>query len=145
MGHGGLPKTVLDPLTRVMQRTEKAYLPVPSKRFTGSKLIAHLPGDPTWQIVNNPETPAGWQRPYCPWRIEPATDSTLEPLLTLESEGVKHLVGACTADHRMALLPIYAMTPCLLSGESRITSPSEPELDEASTKVLLGVVEKMMK
>lgn len=144
MGQGGLPKKVLDPFTSVMQRTEKAYLPVPSKRFTGSKLIAHLPGDPAWQIVNNPETPAGWQRPYCPWRIEPAADSTLEPLLTLESEGVKHLVGACTADHRIALLPIYAVTPYLLSGESRVTSPAEPELDEASTKVLLGVMEKMV-
>lgn len=145
MGHGGWPKKVLEPFGSALQRTEKAYLPVPGKRFTGSKLIAHLPGDPAWQIVNTPETPAGWQRPYCPWRLELKADSTLEPLLTLESEGVKHLVGACTADHRLALLPIYAVTPYLLSGVSGVTSPAEPELDQASTRVLLGVMEKMLK
>lgn len=144
MGHGGLPKKVLEPFGSALQRTEKAYLPVPGKRFTGSKLIAHLPGEPAWQIVNTPETPAGWQRPYCPWRLELKADSTLEPLLTLESEGVQHLVGACTTDHRLALLPIYAVTPYLLSGESRVASPAEPELDEASTKVLLGVMDKMV-
>lgn len=145
MGHGGMPKKVLEPFISALQRTEKAYLPVPGKRFTGSRLIAHLPGDPAWQIVNTPETPAGWQRPYCPWRLEPTAGSALEPLLTLESEGVKHLVGACTTDHRLALLPVYAVTPYLLSGESRVTSPAEPELDDASTSVLLGVMEKMLK
>lgn len=145
MGHGSLPKKVLEPFASALQRTEKATLPVPGERFTGSKLIAHLPGYPAWQIVNTPETPAGWQRPYCPWRLEPRADSPLEPLLTLESEGVQHLVGACTPDHRLALLPIYAVTPYLLSGESRVTSPAEPELDEASAKMLVGVIAHLLR
>lgn len=144
MGQGGLPQKLFAPFASALQRTEKANLPVPGTRFIGSKLIAHLPGEPAWQFVNTPETPSGWHRPYCPWRFERPHESALEPLLTLENEGVKHLVGACTTDHRLALLPIYAVTPYLLSGESRGTSPAEPELDEAGTKLLQGVMARMV-
>ncbi|MCP5559520.1 MAG: metallophosphoesterase [Verrucomicrobiaceae bacterium] len=144
MGNGTLPRKTFASFTSALKRTEKTTLPVPGKRFVGSKLIAHLPGNPSWQILNTPETPAGWQRPLCAWRIEPQTSSDLEPLITLESEGAKYLVGACTADHKLALLPIYAVTPHLMQKDRPVASPAEPELDEPSAKVLMGVIGKMM-
>ena len=144
MGHGATPKKTLAAFHPALQRTEKCDLPVSTRHFTGSKLVAHLPGDPAWEIVNTPDTPAGWQRPFCPWRIEPAPGVELEPLITLESEGTFYLVGACTPGHEIAVLPVYAVTPYLLKGENRAPSPSEPELDEPGARILLGVIGKMM-
>lgn len=144
MGHGSVPKKTFANFSAAMKRVGKATLPVTGKEFVGSEVIAHLRGEPSWAIVNTPETPAGWQRPLCGWTIELTTGAGLEPLITLETAGTKRTVGAIASDGKLALLPIYAVTPYLLQNESGPSSPAEPELDEPGATVLIGTVDRLL-
>jgi hypothetical protein len=143
-GTGIPPKTALAPVAAAWKRVEKSNLPVPEKRFVGARLSAALPGDPSWTIVNTPETPAGWQRPHCPWWFEIPSDSSLVPVLSLETSEENLVVGVVSSDRRVAFLPVYSVTPHLLDRETPVTSPSEPELDAPATTLLIGVIDRLL-
>ena len=143
-GTGVLPKSALAPLAAAWKRVEKTNLPVPEKRFVGSRLSASLPGNPSWTIVNTPETPAGWQRPNCPWWFEIPSGSNLVPILSLETTEKSLVVGVVSSDRSVALLPIYAVTPHLLDGTTPVASPCEPELDAPTAALLIGVIDRLL-
>lgn len=143
-GTGVLPKTALAPFAAAWKRVEKTNLPVPEKRFVGSRLSASLPGNPSWTVVNTPETPAGWQRPNCPWWFEIPSGSNLVPVLSLETPEKSLVVGVASSDRSVALLPIYAVTPHLLDGTTPVSSPAEPELDGPTTSLLTGVIDRLL-
>lgn len=143
-GTGGLPAKSLAPISAAWKREDKATLPVPTKTFLGSTLSAHLPGDPSWSIVNTPDTPAGWQRPHCPWWFEISGTNNLLPLLTLRTPEQPFIVGAATIDRRIALLPVYAVTPHLLDAETPVSSLAEPALDLPATTLLTGVIDFLL-
>lgn len=143
-GTGGLPAKSLAPISASGKRDDKATLPVPTKTFLGSTLSARLPGDPAWSIVNTPETPAGWQRPHCPWWFDLSHTSNLIPLLTLRTPEQSFVVGAATHDRQIALLPVYAVTPHLLDRDTPVTSPFEPALDLPATTLLTGVIDFLL-
>lgn len=143
-GTGVLPAKALAPINAVWKRLEKTTLPVPEKSFVGATLSAHLPGVPSWTIVNTPETPAGWQRPNCPSWFELSDSPDLDPLLTLKTSEKNLVVGVATRDHRLALLPIYAVTPHLLDRETPAASPYEPALDLPSTTLLTAVIDLLL-
>lgn len=143
-GTGVLPKATFLPIAAALKRAEKATLPVPTERFLKATLRTHLPGEPAWTIANTPDTPAGWQKPLCPWVFEPAADAPLSPLVTLDTGSETHLVGAMTSDRRLAVLPIYAVTPFLLQSDSRCVSPAEPALDGPATAILTGTIDRLL-
>lgn len=143
-GTGRVPGLSFAKLVPAMGREDKAKMPLTAESLVGATLSASLPGDPSWQIANTPDTPAGWQRPHCPWRFEDPQAAGLEPLLAIEAEGAKAVVGVLSGDRRIALVPVYALTPHLLDKESPVVSPHEPELDGPSAKIFLGTMERIL-
>lgn len=143
-GTGVLPKSTFRPFAAALTRTEKATLPVPTERFLKATLRTHLPGESEWAMANSPDTPAGWQKPLCPWVFKPTNDAPLVPLITLDTGSETHLVGAMTPDRRLAILPIYAVTPFLLRGDDRCPSPAEPALDGPAAAILTGAIDRLL-
>jgi hypothetical protein len=144
-GTGMLPEKTFASVRSAWKRTEKTNLPVPAKAFVGSTLTASFDGNPSWTIVNTPDTPAGWQQPFCPWWFDSATAEGLEPILTLSHEGSPLVVGATTTDRRLTILPVYAVTPHLLDATTPVATPHEPELDGPSAAILLGTIDRILK
>jgi hypothetical protein len=144
-GTGMLPEKTFASVRSAWKRTEKTNLPVPAKAFVGSTLTASFDGNPSWTIVNTPDTPAGWQQPFCPWWFDSATAEGLEPILTLSHEGSPLVVGAATTDRRLTILPVYAVTPHLLDATPPVATPHEPELDGPSAAILLGTIDRILK
>jgi hypothetical protein len=144
-GTGVLPEETFASVRAAWKRTEKTNLPVPARAFVGSTLTTGFKGKPSWTIANTPETPAGWQQPFCPWQFDPATGEGLIPILTLSHEGGPLVVGAITADERLAVLPVYAVTPHLLDATTPVAAPHEPELDGPSTTILLGTIDRLLR
>jgi hypothetical protein len=143
-GTGTLPTKALAPVSASWKRIEKTSLPLPEKSFVGARLSANLPGAPSWTIVNTPETPAGWQRPNCPWWFENPPGSSLEPILSLDTGDSSLVVGVISSDRQLAFLPVYSVTPHLLDRETPVTSPFEPELDAPATTLLIGVIDRLL-
>lgn len=140
-GTGSIPKRAFRDVVSVMVREDKAKLPVPPGSFVGATLSARLPGDPSWPIANTPDTPAGWQRPHCPWRFENIGPAGLDPLLTLDAGAEPVVVGVISKDRRYALLPAYAVTPHLLDKETPVDSAHEPALDVPAAEILSGTID----
>jgi len=145
MGTGPLPEAAFAPLRAALRRTEANSLPIPVVDFVKATLTAHFPGTPSWRMANTPETPAGWQKPLCPWWFDESTCPDLEPLLTLSCRPAPLIVGVTTADHRLTVLPIYAVTPHLLDASTPPPSPFEPELDAPATTILLGTLQHILR
>lgn len=142
-GTGQLPKRTFAEMIHLMSREAQAKLPVPPDDFTSARLSVSLKEERSWNIANTPETPAGWQRPHCPWRFDSAAPG-YETILTLEAGSTRHTVGVVARNRRLALLPVYAVTPHLLDKDTPVASPHEPELDAPSETILMGTIERLL-
>jgi hypothetical protein len=131
-------------LVEVMRQEEGQNLPVTDAQFLAGTLRYHLPGEPEWKVAHPPHTEAGWQRPFSSWYFDLAGRKAVQALVTLRTGKIALVVGAISADARMACLPVYALTPHLLAGNDRIGSVHEPALDAAGTRVLLALLDRML-
>lgn len=144
------PKKALGAFSEKIHRLDtKATLPVSDEEFLKSTVeLVDESGKVKqgWKIVNRATTPAGWQRPYCAYEFYLDTDSNseLQPLVYLHTGEQRRIVGAILQDRSAACVPIYALTPYLMEGSTRMQSPSEPTLDKTSEAILDAILERLL-
>jgi hypothetical protein len=125
-----------------MKKGDAQMLPISEDVFVRSRLrVAFGNGDESWKVAHSPKTPAGWQQPVCPWQFDSEPGDNLEPALKLDGPGSLRVVGVITKDHKLAFLPIYAVTPWLLEGSDSMVAASEPALDAAGRTILFSMLE----
>ncbi|MCC6240197.1 MAG: hypothetical protein IT448_07870 [Phycisphaerales bacterium] len=101
----------------------------------------------SWPLGRNPQTPAGWQRPYNPWWFENASGQELNDQLSdqsillklTDSNKQQWAIGMIAG--RMAYLPLYAVHPFLWGTDIVVTDPTHPALDAAGRTVLLHALD----
>jgi len=123
-------------------------LPKVSIIFLGE--FKNLLGNKKYHFVNNPYTPAGWQRPYCNVIIKSGfNQKSIELLAEMSFEEEKKIVSACFSDssgeRKIIFVPEYFIAPFLISGENSIEDPSKPILDNVGRKILIGSLKMLLK
>ncbi len=118
-------------------------LPVSDGDFLGARVDFIGSRVPAPTIQRPAATHAGWHQPFCPWTFKLENQTELRPLVTLDTDATSLIVGAINAKGKLALLPVYTITPYLFAGDDGPKSPHEPTLDsigevflEASLKAL---------
>jgi hypothetical protein len=152
--HGG----VLGELSGQMRPVEDARLPVTRKygqnnratigqlsiRFDGA--MCQALGERPYRFVHNPDTPAGWQKPFCGYSI--AAAPAVRALASLQGTDAALAVAAAVEDPtgqtRHVFLPEYLVAPYALSEQTTIQDPSRPALDDVGQKVMLTAVKLLM-
>jgi hypothetical protein len=133
----------LAPFRAALRRDDaKSQLPLSDEHFHGARLTLVDSTLPPLTIARPARTAAGWQQPFCGWTYDREKTGDLQPLATLESNGASLVVGAISADRRIACLPVYALTPHLCAGSDTIDSPHQPALDAATAAILFEVLKR---
>ena len=148
---GGEHRGCLGPLSEALVKADPEMLPVSLKygrhnekvisrirvRFTGPLEIAL--GPEPYRFVHNPDTPAGWQKPACPYCLSATLPAGVVPLARLEIDGRVIPVAAVWKDAdgraRAVFLPEYLLAPYLLADAPSRIDPSRPALDPVGTKI----------
>ncbi len=131
-------------VVQAMKKGDTPALPVAAEDFVRCRLRLSCGSDAElWQVAHSPKTPAGWQQPFCPWQFDTAMAPHLEPVLKLEGPASACVVGVLTKEHKLAYLPVYAVTPYLLAGSDCVAGAAEPALDAAGRKILFSVLERL--
>ena len=151
---GGQPLKPLGPLYDALTEIAtpdwyaKGY-PVDGENFAQGEitLLAGLTGsaDRTLTFRADPDTDAGWHRPYSKYTISGQHDH-VRPLIRYRLGDIDVAVGAAwvddTGQSRAVFLPSYVMFPYLLGDEHTMPDLSRPTLDHVGRDVLLKAIRK---
>jgi len=148
---GGREKGALAPFSKSFVAVDNAQLPVTSKygklhtetiakcRITFRGELAKALGPAPRAFRHNPNTAAGWQKPWCPFRIETGGRGITE-LVGLTVGDEKMTVGAVFAGAdgkpRFVFVPEYVVAPFMLSEADTMEDPSRPVLDPVGRAVV---------
>ncbi len=151
---GGQPVEPLGPLYHALtesnkpDRYAKGY-PVDGKDFAKGEvtLLADLTGsaDRTLTFRADPDTDAGWHRPYSRYTISGQHDH-VRPLIRYRFGDIDVAVGAAWVDDmgrsRAVFLPSYVVFPYLLGDEHTMPDLSRPTLHHVGRDVLLNTLRR---
>ncbi|MDR0931917.1 MAG: hypothetical protein LBM70_02725 [Victivallales bacterium] len=108
--------------------------------------LAKLLGSSPYKFKDNPNTPAGWQKPCSMISIE-LDDPHIEPWVMLDNDKEKFCVGAAWVDngkYNAIYLPEYVISPFLLSDDTSMPDWGRPTLDSFATKIALCAVKALL-
>ncbi len=153
---GGEDKGLLGKLSDYLKETQDKYLPVTKKYGDPHKGVIEkikvyfenelkeILGKKPYKFVNNPNTPAGWQKPYCPLCIEKKASDV--KILAKVNIGKKTLnVSGYICDEKgipvNIFIPEYLISPFLLVKEDTTDYDfSRPVLDTVGKRIILNLV-----
>ena len=99
-----------------------------------------------FEFKDNPNTPAGWNKPFSNVVVR-ADDPSVIPLFELENGKERFCIAAMKRDSRGrmtgAWIPQYLLMPFLFSEDVSMPDWSKPELDSFGTRLVLAVLEKL--
>ena len=143
-------------LSAAMQTMKPAELPISPKYGShGSEKIENIivtfegalspvmSGKP-YRFTQNPNTKAGWMKPYCTVKIGPAKNRVnIIATLTMGSDTINiAATGLDEQGNRQAVfLPEYLMSPFLFSKKKEPPNPSKFKLDEFTEKLLFATLD----
>ena len=101
-------------------------------------------GGKPYRFTQNPNTKAGWMKPYCTVKIGPA-NNRVNIIATLTMGGDTINIAATGLDeqgNRQAVfLPEYLMSPFLFSKKKELPNPSKFKLDKLTEKLLFATLD----
>jgi len=148
---GGRESKLLAPFSESFKPVDDKLLPVSKKygeqnaeiikksavTFRGG--LARVLGTKPYPFKRNPNTRAGWQKPYCPYEIE-SGDPNITVLAVLNAGDATMNIAAAYRDAsgkaKFIFVPEYIIAPFLLSEDTEMRDPSRPRLDSVGRKVL---------
>jgi len=148
---GGRDRKLLGKLSESLETVEDSVVPVSKKYglqnaesikissifFKGDFALAL--GEKKYPFIRNPNTPAGWHKPYCPYRVKIA-GSGLESLAELRVGEKRMDIAAVLRDKKgnatHVFVPEYLVAPYLLTDPKGMIDVSWPRLDEVGRAVL---------
>jgi hypothetical protein len=102
--------------------------------------MAKALGKKVFTFRDNPNTRAGWQKPWFPYGIK-TENKELLPLCELKTDGRTFCIAAAAKNEKgkfqFVCLPEYLVSPFLLSDDDHMPDWSQPTLDSVSAVVLL--------
>lgn len=154
---GGRDSGLLGDLSKSLAPADDADLPVLGKYGAGNDdtikkasmlfkgpLAAALSAEP-FPFLRNPNTKAGWQKPYCPYQID-VTRPNLKPLAILKVGEKTFPVAAALEDAgetAHVFIPEYLVAPFLLTPALELQDVSMPLFDSVGAKVFLSCLKAL--
>ena len=155
---GGRSEMNLTGLAPFFERKQNGEIPVSSvygranQEVIGTMTVcpvgpmAGLFGRKSFAFKENPNTPAGWNKPFSNVVIRRG-DASVIPLFDLNNASGRFCIAAMKRDAsgRMtgAWIPQYLLMPFLFSDDSSMPDWSKPELDSFGSRLVLAVLEKL--
>lgn len=151
---GGRDGGFLGKLSATLKKADPSILPV-TKKYGQNNLevldkirITFLPpfssvlGEREYKFINNPDTKAGSQKPWCLLKIDPV-EKKIKPLAKL-SVGEKNILVAAAqmnsdGSAKSIFLPEYLLAPFLLDNKNgKLVDVAKIKLDGVGTKILIS-------
>lgn len=149
IGGPAKPPAALGKIAAAMSKTEKQSLPLPEPQFLKTHLKLAGSKATGWTFFRSPALKTGWHEALCPWTFSlPTTPGgELTPLVELSTESGPTVVGVLweTAGHRnqAAFLPVYSLTPFLLTENNTVEAPAQPQLDAVGQSILFATLDRL--
>lgn len=110
------------------------------KTWQRMKLI-RLADRKVFPLMDNPNTPAGWAKPFCNISIRPARG--IHPLFDLDNGTERFCVAAVNPKKNAVWLPFYLLDPFLLTADDHMEDWAHPELDSLGREVILSALTRV--
>lgn len=156
---GGRSDLNLTGLAPFFERRENGEIPVSSAygranqdrigkmRILPAKAFAGLFGKESFAFKDNPNTPAGWNKPFSNIAIRTG-DGSVIPLFELDNGNGRFCIAAMKRNSRGevtgAWIPQYLLMPFLFSEDSSMPDWSKVELDSFGTRLALMVFDQLL-
>jgi len=148
-------------LSEFLKTAENKFLPVTRKYGNLHKEVINrvnvyfenelkdVFGSGPYKFINNPNTPAGWQKPYCAFYIEEGAKN-IKILAKIETDGKILNVAGYLCDEEgnpvSVFIPEYLISPFLLVNEDTTDYDfSKPILDSVGKKIILTLIKILTK
>ena len=136
LGGSRPPASVAKLVGAELQQLEKQHYPLP---MTPGRTVLQL-GRTSFPLARQPETPAGWQRPSCPYTVSGGAT-----LVSLSAGAQSVPVGAAwpATEAKLVYLPVYAVHPFLWTNAKILAEPAQPRLDAVGARAFWSAVEAL--
>ena len=134
-GISAIPDALYDKVVQTAMTKNSGNWPMADSLFIQQQLkLSTTAQTTTWTMKNSPNTPAGGNRPFCPFYFANPQAAGLQPLLSLVgTTGSERVVGVSWSDG--AFLPMYALSPFIYTNGT-VADPGLPQLDPAGWQIL---------
>lgn len=144
---------VLGPLSKALSTVDDPFLLI-SRRHADSAALSRVAvrfrecvigglGAGTHGFYRNPNTPAGWHKPFCNRQVDTRHPAILGLAELVVDEKPVCVAAALMEDDKRArhvFIPEYLLAPFLFVESGRMPDPSRPTLDAFGERVLLGAL-----